>query len=265
LDLKLEGKTAIVTGGSRGIGKAVALELAREGVNVAVAARDQEALDETARQIDEELGGSAVAIAYDAVADESVKAMVATAAAALGGIDILVNAAAKPDLPPRPTLEEIDDSAFWGDVNVKVMGYLRCIREVVPHMEARGGGRIVSVGGMSAFLTNSTIGSIRNLSVASLTTSLATELADRNIRLNVVHPGATRTERVSESIAEQATQTGTSESAVSAELGKLSLLGRIVDAAEIAGVVAFLVSTRSIAINGEAIATAGGMPNIVRY
>jgi NAD(P)-dependent dehydrogenase (short-subunit alcohol dehydrogenase family) len=265
MDLQLKDKVAIVTGGSRGIGKAVARELLRAGARVVIAARDLGALERSASELAAESQGIVVPIAYDAASDASVRAMVAGAVEALGGIDILVNAAARPDLPPRPTLDRIDDDTFFGDIDVKVMGYLRCIREVAPHLAARGGGRIVSVGGMSAFLTGSTIGSVRNLAVASLTTSLAEELAPQNIQLNVVHPGATRTERTAEAIAGHAAARGISVVEAEAALNASTLLGRIVDAREVAEVVTFLSSPKAAAINGEAIAVAGGMRGVVRF
>lgn len=265
MDLDLKDKLAIVTGGSRGIGKAVARELARAGADVALAARDREALQRSAEEIEQETGRRILQIPYDASADSSVRAMVDSAAAALGGVDILVNAAARPDLPPRPTLDQIDDAAFWDDVNVKVMGYLRCIREVVPHMSSRGGGRIVSVAGQSAYMTGSTIGSIRNISVVSMTISLAAELARHNIQLNVVSPGPTRTERTADLLASLAAAGQMPEGEAEAAIGLSSFLGRIIDASEVALVVAFLASPRSMAINGEAINVGGGAPGIVRY
>jgi NAD(P)-dependent dehydrogenase (short-subunit alcohol dehydrogenase family) len=259
MDLGLQNRTAIVTGGSRGIGKAIARELAREGVDVAIAARDLARLELTAQELAAETGRTIVPCSYDASTDASVRDMVDAAVEALGGLDILVNAAARPDLSPRRRLEEIDDDAFWSDVNVKVMGYLRCIREVVPHMTVRGGGRIVSIGGQSAFATGSTIGAIRNISIAAMSRNLADELAQRNIRLNVIHPGATRTERTAKIAAAQ--PRGATEST----LGRASLLGRMVDASEVAYVVAFLVSEKAVAINGEGIGVAGGRRGSLRY
>jgi len=250
MDLELAGKLAIVTGGSRGIGKAVARELAREGASVVVVGRDQAALDASAQELSRETGRPVVAIAADTGSDDSVRAMVAAAVERLGGVDILVNAAAQPGgQAPPPRLAEISDAQFWPDVNVKVMGYLRCIREVVPHMAARGGGRIVSVSGLAARTTGSTIGSIRNVAVAALTKNLADELAPQRISLVVVHPGPVRTEKTP---ADAPTPTA-------------SLLGRRVDAREVAYVVAFLASERALGINGDAIAVGGGVRGPIFY
>ena len=96
---------------------------------------------------------------------------------------------------PPPKLGQINDDVFWPDVNVKVMGYLRCIREAVPHMVGRGGGRIVNVSGLATRNTGSTVGSMRNVAVAAMTKNLAEELGPQGISVIVVHPALTRTEK----------------------------------------------------------------------
>ena len=266
MDLGLAGKTAIVTGGSRGIGKAIALELAREGVRVAIVARDASALDAAAAEIAAETGSHLVAIAGDTGSDSSVKAIVARAAQELGGIDILVNAAAQPGgQAPPPKLAEIDDAVAWPDLNVKVLGYLRCIREVAPHMAARGGGRIVSISGLAARSTGSTIGSMRNVAVAALTKNVADELAPQHIAAVVVHPATTRTERTPAVIEAIAKRRGLTESEVEAQMSSSNLLGRLVEAKEVAWVVAFLCSPRAVAINGDAIVVGGGVRGPIYY
>src|SRR5436190_9042544 len=177
MDLELAGKTAIVTGGSRGIGKAIARELAGEGVDVAIVARSAETLEQTAAELAEATGRRIVPIVADTASDASVKAMVEQAASALGHLDILVNCAAQAGgQAPPPKLAEITDDAFYGDINVKVMGYLRCAREVAPYMIEQGWGRIINISGLAARQTGSTIGSIRNVAVVALTKNLAEEL-----------------------------------------------------------------------------------------
>src|SRR5215475_6228971 len=190
MDLELAGKTALVTGGSRGIGKAVARALANEGVDVVIAARSADALEQAAHEIAEFTGRTIVPVTVDTGSDASVKAMVDQAAAALGHIDILVNCAAQPGgQTPPPKLAGVTDSAFYDDVNVKVMGYLRCAREVAPHMIDQGWGRIINISGLAARSTGSMIGSIRNVSVVALTKNLAEELGPKGINVTVVHPG----------------------------------------------------------------------------
>ena len=135
MDLELEGKAAIVTGGSRGIGKAVARELALEGVDVAIVARGREALGETAAELAAETGRRIVPITADTGDDAAVRSMVKCAAESLGRVDILVNNAARPlGQAAEPSLSEFTDDHFWADMNVKTMGYVRCAREVFPHM-----------------------------------------------------------------------------------------------------------------------------------
>jgi NAD(P)-dependent dehydrogenase (short-subunit alcohol dehydrogenase family) len=266
MDLELSGKTAIVTGGSRGIGKAVARELAAEGVEVAVVARDDEALAAAAEEIERETERRVIAAPADTSSDDSVREMVRRVVAELGGVDILVNCAGQPGgQAPPPRLAQIDDDVFWPDVNVKVMGYLRCIREVAPHMVARGGGRIVNVSGLAARSTGSTVGSMRNVAVAAMTKNLADELGPSGISIVTVHPGLTRTERTPDVIAAQAERLGISEEDVAARLARSNVLNRLIDAREIAYVVAFLVSPRAIAINGDAVAAGGGIPGAINY
>ena len=266
MNLELTGKTAIVTGGSRGIGKAIALELAKEGVRVAIVARSSTALDAAAAEITAETGSEVVPITADTGSDDSVKAMVGRAMEALGGIDILVNAAAEPGgQSPPPKLAEIDDAIAWPDLNVKVMGYLRCIREVAPHMAARGGGRIVNIAGLAARSTGSTIGSIRNVAVSALTKNVADELAASHISAVVVHPTTTRTEKTPGVIEASAKRRGVTAQEVEAQMNSTNLLGRLVEAQEVAWVVAFLCSRKAVSINGDAVVVSGGIRGAIYY
>ena len=151
MDLQLTGKRAIVTGGSKGIGKAVARALSAEGCDVVIASRTASTLDETALEISSATGGRVVPITVDTGEDASVRALVADATEALGGIDILVNSAAKPlgqSAPPK--LADVTGTAFWDDMNVKVLGYLRCSQAVAPGMIAQGWGRIINISGLGA-------------------------------------------------------------------------------------------------------------------
>ena len=265
MDLELAGKTAIVTGGSRGIGKAVARELAGEGVDVAVVARSADALRASAAELAEATGRRIVPIVADTGSDESVKAMVEQAASALGHLDILVNCAAQPGgQAPPPKLAEITDEAFYSDVNVKVMGYLRCAREVAPHMIRQGWGRIISISGLAARSTGSTIGSIRNVAVVAMTKNLADELGPHGINVSVVHPALTRTEKTPGVIAALAERQGISPEEAEKRMVN-NLVGRWIDARDIAYVVTFLASPKAVAINGDVIAAGGGTRGVIYY
>jgi NAD(P)-dependent dehydrogenase (short-subunit alcohol dehydrogenase family) len=265
MDLELAGKTAIVTGGSRGIGKAIARELAAEGVDVAVVARSAEDLKRTADELAEGSGQRVVPITADTSSDDSVRSMVEQAAGQLGRIDILVNCAAQPGgQGPVPKLADVNDDLFWSDVNVKVMGYLRCAREVAPHMIRQHWGRIICVSGLAARNTGSIIGSMRNVSVVALAKNLAEELGPHGVNVSVVHPGLTRTEKTPAAIASLAQRQGISEADAEKRMVN-NLIGRWVDARDIAYVVTFLASPRAAAINGDVIAAGGGARGSIYY
>ena len=266
MDLELGGKVAIVTGGSLGIGRAIARELALEGVDVAIVARNRERLATAEKELADETGRRIVGISADTGDDESVRRMVGEAAEAFGRLDILVNCAARPGgQAPPPKLAEITDELFRDEMNTKVMGYLRCAREVAPHMVRRGWGRIISISGLAARSTGTAIGSMRNVAVVAMTKNLADELGPHGINATVVHPGLTRTEKTAGVVAERARQSGRSPDEVEQQMAEGNTVRRLIDAREIAYVVAFLASPKSIAINGDVIAAGGGVPRAIYY
>ncbi len=260
MDLGLEGKTAIVTGGSRGIGKAIARELAASGCSVVICARGAEALDLTARELSEETGQTVSGITADATSTESVERMVQQAADVLGGhIDILVNSAAAPGGLARGPLSSIKDEDVMNDLDTKVMGYLRCARAVAPYMTSQGWGRIINIGGTSARRSGGNLSAgVRNAGLVNLTKYLAEDLGQYGITANIVHPGTTRTERSGPMHQQQAQQQGITVAELEARIAANNSTRRIVDASELAYVVAFLASPRSIAISGEVISASGG-------
>jgi NAD(P)-dependent dehydrogenase (short-subunit alcohol dehydrogenase family) len=265
MDLELKGKTAIITGGSRGIGKAVGREFGLEGMKVALVARGKEALEETARELSEETGGDFITIVADMGDSESVKAMVKEAAEKLGRIDILVNSAARVGGAYTPKLAEITEDDFWGDMNVKVMGYLRCAQAVAPYMIEQGWGRIINLSGMAARQAGYAVGSMRNVSVSALSKNLADELGPQGINVTTVHPGMTYTERIPALLEDRAKAQGISVDEAERQMTAGNTINHIVDAREVAYVVAFLASPKSISINGDAIAVGGGVPRAIHY
>jgi NAD(P)-dependent dehydrogenase (short-subunit alcohol dehydrogenase family) len=266
MDLRLTGRSALVTGGSRGIGKATAAALLAEGVEVAIAARDAGRLAEAAASLGAEAGRAVHAVGVDTGDDASVRRMAATARDLLGGVDILVNCAAKPagQAPPL-SLPEVTGDALWSEVNVKVMGYLRCAQAVAPGMADRGWGRIISVSGLAAFSTGSVIGSIRNVAVAALTKNLADELGGTGVNVTAVHPGLTRTEATPAVIAAHAEAAGVAAAEIERRMAGLNLARTFIDARQVAAVITFLASPLSVSINGESIACGGGTPGVIRY
>jgi NAD(P)-dependent dehydrogenase (short-subunit alcohol dehydrogenase family) len=267
MDLELQGKRALVTGGSRGIGKAVALALALEGADVAILARDPVRLEAAAKEVREASGRTVVAVVADTTDDEQVARAVADAVRALGGgIDILVNAAAEPGgYAAPPQLADISAEFLQREMDVKVMGYIRVAREVAPGMRERGWGRIVNVSGLAARQSGNAVGSMRNVAVAALTKNLADELGPHGINVSVVHPGLTRTERTEGLVREQAKAQGLTEADLLARMAGGNSIRHLVDASEVASVIAFLASPKSIAINGDAIAAGGGAPRSIHY
>ena len=249
----------------RGIGKAVARELGREGVDVAIVARGREALAATAKELASETGQRCLPITADTGNEESVQGVVQQAATALGHLDILVNCAARVGGGPAPGLSDITEEYFWEDMNVKVMGYLRCAKEVAPYMHQQGWGRIINISGLAARQSGSVVGSIRNVAVSAMTKNLADELGPYGINVTVVHPGLTWTERIPGMVADQASSQGVSVDEVERRMAESNSVRRMIDAREIAYIVAFLASPKSAAINGDAIAAGGGVGRGIHY
>jgi NAD(P)-dependent dehydrogenase (short-subunit alcohol dehydrogenase family) len=265
MDLQLRGKRAIVTGGSRGIGKAIARVLASEGVQVALVARGVDALERTAAELHEATGQRLVAVPADASDDAQVRAAVQRIAELLGPADILVNSAAQPG-GNRAPLADLTDAAFFPDMNTKVLGYVRFMREVAPAMQAQQWGRIVNVVGMAARQPAGLMSSARNAAAVALSRNAAEQLGPYGITVNVVHPAAVRTERSVAQIQELAAREGlTLAEAERRRLAAGNLVQRPIDAAEIGDVVAFLASPRGGAITGESIAVSGGTPGWISY
>lgn len=255
MDLQLSDKRAVVTGGSRGIGLAVARALAAEGARVALVARDEEAL----RRAAAELGGNAVVAVCDTGSDDAVAAMAERVTAEMGGVDILVNSAAPANTGP------MTDDMLEDQINVKVKGYLRCARAFAPQMTERGWGRIVNISGLAARNAGSVVGSVRNVAVAAMTKNLADEYGRDGLNVTVVHPGMTVTERFSDTMAKRARAQGVTPEEAEAATARGISIGRVVTAEEVADVVTFLASPRSVAINGDAVVAGGGARGSIYY
>jgi len=261
VDLQLAGARAIVTGGSRGIGLAVARGLRAEGARVVIVARHEERLRAAAA----ELGPEVLAVPADTTDDTAVRAMVEEVVGAWGGVDVLVNAAAQPAGGPVPALADLTDAEVQADFDTKALGYLRCARAVAPHMTAQGRGRIVNISGLNARRTGSIAGGIRNVAVAALTANLADELGPSGVGVTVVHPGLVETERTPRLVADRAAASGRTEEQVRADLAAGSSLRRLVTAEEVANVVVFLCSPLAVAVTGDAVGVGGGNRGAVHY
>ena len=257
MDLELKDKTAIVTGGSLGIGKAITRELAREGVDVVICARRPDILETAARELEAETGRRILPVPADTTDSESVGRLVEAAVGEFGKVDILVNNAAVVGGAARGPVAEFPVETLMADVNTKVGGYIRCAKAVAPHMQRQGSGRIVNIGGLAA-RSSAEISGLRNISLVHLTKTLSDQLGPDGITVNLVHPGATRTERSGPNYAEQAREQGVTVEEIERRISGGNAIRRIVDAREIGHVVAFLCSPKAQAITGESIAAGGG-------
>ncbi|WP_028652677.1 SDR family NAD(P)-dependent oxidoreductase [Nocardioides halotolerans] len=244
MDLGLAGAPALVTGGSRGIGLAVARALAAEGARVALLGRDPDALSAAAASV----GTGTVTVRADTTDDDAVRAAVETVADQLGGLDVVVNSAAPRAQPGQvPGIAGLDDEDFLRQVDTKALGYARVVRAAAPFLERAAGGRVVNISGMNARMTGSITGSVRNIAVVAITKNLADELGPRGVSVTCVHPGLTVTERVA-------------DDAALLELAAQNGIGRPVTADDVAGVVVFLASPRAAAANGAVVTLDGGRP-----
>jgi NAD(P)-dependent dehydrogenase (short-subunit alcohol dehydrogenase family) len=259
LDLQLSGKTAIVTGGSAGIGLAIARGLYSEGVNVAIAARNSERLDKAVADIQSLPTSVAkvIPISADLTQAESIERVVSTTLAQFGKIDILINNAGS---ARAGSFLEINDDTFLDAWNLKLLGYIRLVRAVVPHLKSQRDGRIINIiGGAGrtprpAFLPGGTT----NAALINFTRGIAKELAQDNIRINAISPGLTATERAERLAAQNAQARGISVEEFKAASLQAIPLGKIVKPEEIASLALFLVSDLASSITGAEILVDGG-------
>jgi len=272
MDLGLRGKHAIVTGGSLGIGKAIARELAREGVDVAIVARTKDQLEATARELAAETGRRVIPLAADVTSKAQVDAMVAQAARQLGGLHILVNSGSPPGGSAGATgpIETVVDEDLLHDFDVKYVGALRCARAALPFMKEQGWGRIINISGTNARNAGNLSGGARNTSLVHLTKTLAVQVGRFGITVNCVHPGTTRTERTARLLAARAKELGVAPEEVEArdfapDSPRGNAICRMVDATEIAYVTVFLASEKSWAVSGELVVATGGAGRSVYY
>lgn len=251
-NLGLEGKIAVVTGGSDGLGLATAERLALEGAKVVICARREDHLRRAAEGISERTGGEVLAVRADVSVKEDIESLINSTLDRFGGVDILVNNAGK---SAAAGLEEVTDEDWQDDINLKVMGAIRACRRVIPIMRERGGGSIVN-----ATIVGGKVPSARALPTSvsraagiNLTKSLANEYAEVGIRVNTVCIGLLKSEQ-------WVRRAGNKDpNDLYKELSVQVPLGRVGESEEYADLVAFLVSDRASYITGVAVNIDGGL------
>jgi NAD(P)-dependent dehydrogenase (short-subunit alcohol dehydrogenase family) len=257
MDLAMQGKKAIVTGGSAGIGKAVTRTLAREGVDVAICARRKEPLEAAAAEIAKETGRKIIPITADLTKPADAENFVKTAHAALGRIDILVNNAGS---APGGVIEHLSEEDWASALALKFMGYVRCMKHVLPIMQKQKKGRVVNVIGNDGvkFSYWEIAPGAANAAGQNLTGSLAGQYGRDNISFVCVNPGPVRTERWTGLVQAMARDMKLSVAAAD-KLAPASIpLGRIAESEEVANLVTFLASDLAFFVNGTMIEIDGG-------
>jgi 3-oxoacyl-[acyl-carrier protein] reductase len=253
LELGLKGKIAVVTGGSDGIGRATALRLAREGTDVAVCARRQEPLDQTAAEL-RKAGAQVLAVSADMSKKADIDRFIKAVIERFGRIDILVNNAGT---SARGKFLEIADDAWSADLELKVFGAIRCTRLAVPYMKKQGGGRIINITISSAKQpgAESYPTSVSRAAGLALTKALSKEYAASNILVNTVCIGKIK----SGQHVRRYTREGVSAEDYYRQTAKDIPLGRVGEAEEVANVIAFLASDAASYVTGTSVNLDGGM------
>jgi 3-oxoacyl-[acyl-carrier protein] reductase len=263
VDLGLQGKVAVITGGSDGIGKAVAIALASEGAHVVICARRADVLEAAAAEIRAATGGKVEAVAANVTQADQVQQLFAKTIDLFGRVDILVNNAGTSS---AHAFEAATDEIWASDIELKLMGAIYCIRAAVPHMKAQGGGRIINITtpGGKAPGARSVPTSVTRAAGIALTKALSKEYAAHNILVNTVAVGVfksgqqrRRWERL------RADNPDLTLEAFYAEMGKNVPLGRVGEAREAGDVIAFLASERAGYITGTSINVDGGTSPVV--
>jgi 3-oxoacyl-[acyl-carrier protein] reductase len=258
MDLGLDGKIALVAASSRGLGRAVALSLAREGARLVMCARHRDTLEEAADRICQETGAEVVTVPADLSQPDTAARVVEAALEHCGGLDILVTNTGG---PPAGRFDEIDEESWRAAIDLVLMSAVRLIREAVPALERRGGGRIVNITSIAVKqpIPGLLLSNALRSAVVGLAKTLAGELAARGILVNNVCPGRIATDRLLALDAGRAESSGLSLEQVRLEQQRQIPLGRYGQPDELAALVAFLCSSRASYITGTTILCDGGL------
>ena len=267
IDYGIAGKVAIVTGGSRGVGRGVALALASQGVKVAITARRANLLEETAAEIRKATPGADVMVVpADMGSYDAIKRMVMEVGDHYGRIDILINNAAS---FAYGSTFQLTDEDWLNHFNIKTFGYFRCMREVAPYMQKNHWGRIINIAGSAARqggLGGGGSAGATNAAIINMGKSVGDTLARDGVTVNSVHPGASDSDREELQIAYAVRETGRpAEEIARQRAANIPPMGRKVVSADTAQLVMFLCSEQAAAISGQTVAVDGGSGRGVFY
>jgi 3-oxoacyl-[acyl-carrier protein] reductase len=258
LDLGLEGRVALVAASSRGLGRAIATELAAEGARVMVSGRDEASLTETAGEMRETTGAEVDYHVADLTREEDIRELVERTAERFGGVDVLITNAGG---PPAGSFDTVSDEDWRGAFELNLMSVVRLIRETLPHMRGKGHGRIVNVASSSIKqpIENLILSNTLRAGIGGLAKSLSFELAPYGILVNTLGPGRISTERSAAIDASQAEKLGVATEEVRGKAEAEIPLRRYGTPEEFARVAVFLASPANSYVTGQAFLVDGGM------
>jgi 3-hydroxybutyrate dehydrogenase len=254
--LKLAGSVAFITGGGRGIGRAIAQRFARAGAKVVVAARSRDQVESVAREVQQE-GGSAHFAICDVISAESVRAAVDAAVERFGPVDILVNNAGYVEGAP---LVRLDETLWHRTLAVNLTGPYLCTRVVLPGMIERRRGRIINIASIAARkgMAYTSAYCAAKHGVLGFTRAVALEVAHKGITVNAICPGWVDTEMAGAAIQRIVEKTGRDTEKARRTLEEMNPMRRFVQPEEVAAVALFLASDEASAITGQAYNIDGG-------
>ncbi|MEX0803683.1 MAG: SDR family oxidoreductase [Candidatus Binatia bacterium] len=258
MDLGLEGKVAVITGSSDGIGYAVAHSLAQEGARIVLCARREALLAEARQTIEKETGAEVLAVPCDVQRLGDVQRLVGEIMQRFGIIHILVNNAGS---VPSIQFTDVDDAQWYQMLEGKLLGYIRVTREVVPHMQKPGWGRIINIAGTAGWEPSNTAMAVglNNAAVINWTKSLSLQYAEDGILVTAVAPGSIETPRQVRNRQREADITGESVDEIRKARVRDIPLHRLGRAEELASVVTFLASECSSYMTGTCVTVDGGV------
>ncbi len=258
MDLRLEGKIALVTGASQGLGLAVARCLSREGARVAINSRNLEKLQNAAQMIEAETGHEVKPFAFDVTEPGAADVLIEKVFQTFGGLDLLV---ANAGGPPAGSFENFSDDDWQHAVDLCFLSQVRLIRSALPHLRNSPAASVLTVTSMSVKqpITNLVLSNSVRLATVGLTKSLALELGNQGIRFNSILPGWTETDRVVNLMKHRAKSSGLSIEEETRKQSKDSPLGRMATPEEFANCAVFLLSPAASYLTGVMLSVDGGM------